>query len=95
MTGFSVSTPMSQALRIVFQGHMALGHDERYQANHQENLLRMIEKRVQYNDMVYMGVCGGACCAGEYYWRQAASGGFSPSTGLRLFDFFSGRVYPL
>ena len=37
------------------------------------------------------GVCGGACCAGKYYWCQSIiSGGYAPGTQLELFNFFLG-----
>ena len=92
MTGFSVGTSMSRPLRALFARHAELGYDERNQANDGENLLRMFVNRVQYNQMVYMGVCGGACCAGKYYWCQSisGSGGYVPGTQLELFNFLRG-----
>ena len=90
MTGFSVGTTMSRPLRALFDRHAELGYDERNQANDGENLLRMLVKKVQYNEMVYMGVCGGACCAGKYYWCQSAGGGLAPGTESWGFDLFLG-----
>ena len=44
-------------------------------------LLRSIKTRVQYNDMVYMGTCGGAASVGKHYWSGPP---------LKLFDIFEG-----
>ena len=44
-----------------------------------------VRRRVCYNQMMYIGVCGGAVCAGH---RYAMSG--EPPYGPPLFDFFHG-----
>ena len=93
MTGFSAGHNMSEVLRIGFANHTLQGGDEQDQSNLQASLLRKIKARVQYNQMVYMGTCGGACCAGKTYWCQSESGVLSPGTSaaeLTLFDFCMG-----
>ena len=44
--------------------------------------MRAIVSRVQYNQMVYMGACGGAMCAGEFLLHD--------SRRYRLFDLCMG-----
>ena len=83
MTGFSIGQGLSVTLMNVFQNHARLGHDERIQSDIVENLFRAIVNRVQYNQMLYMGVCGGAMCAGNSLRHSSA-----PEFGL--FDFLMG-----
>ena len=66
MTGFSRGQSMPDELKAVFENHVRRGPDERDQSCDRENLVRAIVSRVQYNQMVYMGACGGAMCAGKF-----------------------------
>ena len=83
MTGFSVGRSMSENLWKVFQNHAHLGHDERNQSSAVENIFRAIVSRVQYNQMLYMGACGGAMCAGKSLLHHSAP-------ECDLFDFCMG-----
>jgi hypothetical protein len=91
MTGFSRGRVMSEMLLQAFKQHAVLGEDERDQSCVVENLFRAIKARVQYNQMVYMGTCGGACCAGSMLWTRYDSGALGPtSREFELFNFSMG-----
>ena len=91
MTGFSHGRRMSEMLLEVFKTHARFGDDELDQTCAVENLFQAIKARVQYNQMVYMGTCGGACCAGRRYWTRLNSGAMGPtSRDVDLFDFCMG-----
>ena len=81
MTGFSVNQSMPSTLKNVFQNHARLEHGN--QSSVVENVFRAIVSRVQYNEMLYMGACGGAMCAGKSLLHPSA-----PEFGL--FDFCMG-----
>ena len=83
MTRFSVNQSMPDTLKNVFQNHAHLGHDERNQSSVVENVFRAIVNRVQYNEMLYMGACGGAMCAGKSLLHPSAN-------EVDLFDFCMG-----
>ena len=87
MTGTTHGHPTSDALVEVFKKHAFVGPDERDQSDVAMNLFRAIKRRVQYNDMVFMGVCGGAMLAGKRYWCQLAR---DMEDDVDLFDFFMG-----
>ena len=87
MTGTTHGHPTSDALVEVFKKHAFVGPDERDQSDVEMNLFRAIKRRVQYNDMVFMGVCGGAALAGRRYWCQLAR---NMEDDVDLFDFFMG-----
>ena len=90
MTGFSRGQTISAMLLNVFQNHAAIGNDEEHNFGPLEDLFRCIKARVQYNQMVYMGTCGGACCAGEWLWSPQASGLGPIVRDFALFDFCLG-----
>ena len=91
MTGFSPGRLMSEMLMEVFKNHAVVGNDERDQSCVVENLFRAIKARVQYNQMVYMGTCGGACCAGRWLWSRLNSGALGLTLReFELFDFCMG-----
>ena len=93
MTGFTPGTSISSSLTHVFQNHHRCGVDESLPSNGMEDLFRCIKSRVQYNDMLYMGTCGGACCAGNSLWSRSQSGSLAPPTApsrMELFDFCMG-----
>ena len=101
MTGFSPGRSMSERLMQVFKQHAVVGDDERdlpslcdlISSNQLvvENLLRAIKARVQYNQMMYMGTCGGACCGGRMLWSRLVSGALGPTPReFELFDFCMG-----
>ena len=88
-------------MKEVFRNHARCGDDESQNLSDiREQCYKRIESRVLYNLMVYMGVCGGAVCAGKHYWMRLASGGLGhhltpPIAGghnndLKLFDFCMG-----
>ena len=91
MTGFTGT--MAPALRRVMQEHCARGEHaddegcpwDLEQRSVEQQLYSQIKARVQYNKMVYMGTCGGACCFGRDYWS-----GWRFLSGLTLFDFCMG-----
>ena len=88
MTGFSPGTDgLSPQLGYVFENHRRMGDCERDTSNMMENLYRKLVARVQYNQMVYMGTCGGAMVAGRYYWniRQQQF-----EYQMKMFDFLMG-----
>ena len=74
---------MPHKLKAVFENHERRGPDERDQSCDLENLFRAIVAWVQNNQMVYMGVCGGAMCAGRSLLHPSAH-------VLGLFDFCMG-----
>ena len=78
---------MADTLKNVFQNHARLGYDESNQSSDVENVFRAIVNRVQYNEMLYMGACGGAMCAGKSLlsWEQDPS-----EDEFDLFDFCMG-----
>ena len=101
MTGFSPGRFMSESLMQVFKQHAVVGNDERdlpglceLISSDQlvvENLFRSIKARVQYNQMMYVGVCGGACCGGRLLWSRLVSGALGPTPReFELFDFCMG-----
>ena len=91
MTGFSRGQKMSQMLLEVFQNHARIGSCERDESNAVENLVRAIVARVQYNEMLFIGTCGGASCGGEFYWDRLPTGQLGQaSRDLRLFDLCMG-----
>ena len=91
MTGFSPGQVMSETLEEVFQNHAVAVNNERDKACVVENLFRAIKARVQDNQMVYMGTCGGACCAGRWLWSRLHSGALGPTRReVELFDFCMG-----
>ena len=91
MTGFTGK--MAPALRRVMQEQCERGEDaddegcpwDLEQRSVEQQLYSQIKARVQYNKMVYMGSCGGACCFGRNYWS-----GWSFKCNLTLFDFCMG-----
>ena len=88
MTGFTPGQYISDNLKDVFKNH---GKDERDRSCMVHKLIWAIQGRVQYNEMVYMGTCGGACCAGRRYWSRVHSGALGPtSREFELFDFCMG-----
>ena len=94
MTGFSVGRNISHVLREVFTSRDRTD-DESDQSNAVQNLVRTIKSRVQYNQMLYMGTCGGACLAGEYLWTRSPDGALarppeSACSTIALFDFLMG-----
>ena len=74
----------------VFQNHAINGNDEANDFGPLEDLFRCIKERVQYNHMVYMGTCGGACCAGKWLWSMQPSGLGPIVRDFALFDFCLG-----
>ena len=91
MTGFSPGQRMAGMLEEVFQNHALCVNDESDQSCVVETLFRAIKARVQDNQMVYMGTCGGACCAGRWLWSRFRSGALGPTPGeVELFDFCMG-----
>jgi len=100
MTGFSPGQRMSETLLTAFRTHdgganavvgtVANGIDTKFDPLGIpliDQVFRAVRDRVQYNDMAYMGVCGGAICAGHMYlepWRLGAW------RQLELFDFCMG-----
>ena len=80
MTGFSPGHGMSPMLEAVFRDHDRFGLDESDGSSLVESLFRAIKTRVQYNQMLYIGTCGGAISAGQRYLP----------TRLPLFDFCMG-----
>ena len=76
---------MADTLKNVFQNHARLGYDESNQSSDVENVFRRIVSRVQYNEMLYMGACGGAMCAG-----RSLLSSWAPSEEFDLFNFCMG-----
>ena len=83
MTGFTPGQSISHQLKTVFHNHARRGPCERDQSCGRQNLVRAIVARVQYNQMVFMGACGGAMCAGKNLLLP-----LEPK--LELFDFCKG-----
>ena len=90
MTGFSAGKTISEMLLNVFKNHAINGNDEANDFGPLEDLFRCIKERVQYNRMVYMGTCGGACCAGKWLWSMQPSGLGPIVRDFELFDFCIG-----
>ena len=87
MTGTTFGHQSSDALVEVFKKHAFVGPDERDQSDVAMNLFRAIKRRVQYNDILFIGTCGGAALAGRRYWCQLAR---NLERDVDLFDFFMG-----
>ena len=90
MTGFTPGQTISEMLLNVFNSHAIHGNDEANDFGPLEDLFRCIKARVQYNHMVYMGTCGGACCAGKWLWSMKHSGLGPTVRDFDLFDFCIG-----
>ena len=90
MTGFTPGQTISEMLLNVFKSHAIHGNDEANDFGPLEDLFRCIKARVQYNHMVYMGTCGGACCAGKWLWSMKHSGLGPTVRDFDLFDFLCG-----
>ena len=89
MTGFTPGQTISEMLLNVFKSHAIHGNDEANDFGPLEDLFRCIKARVQYNHMVYMGTCGGACCAGKWLWSMKHSGLGPTVRDFEFFDFAS------
>ena len=88
MTGFSPgATGLSRQLQAVFDNHARMGEGQLDTSSMMENLYRCIVARCQYNQMVYMGTCGGAMVAGRWFWDR---GRMAFDRRMRLFDLCMG-----
>ena len=88
MTGFSPgATGLSPQLQAVFDNHARMGEGQLDTSSMMENLYRCIVARCQYNQMVYMGTCGGAMVAGRWFWDR---GRMEFDRRMRLFDLCMG-----
>jgi hypothetical protein len=88
MTGFSPgSFGIPPQLRLVFSNHARMGEGQGDMSSMMENLYRSIVARVQYNQMVYMGTCGGAMVADIWFWNIRNQ---QFDDHMKLFDFCMG-----